>query len=158
MGSLRGGFAARLRRGPRFARPRLAARRLRRPSSQGPALRSPSAHCAAASPPVFAGARASLAFGSLRGGFAALPKCRRRTVSRVLFRRAVAPAAARIIRLGGALLRRSSAQTRTLAPLGASGGPPSTAALFELAPGGACPAAGHPAVARGLLPHDFTLA
>ncbi len=29
--------------------------------------------------------------------------------------------------------------------------------LFELAPGGACPAAGHPAVARGLLPHVFTL-
>jgi hypothetical protein len=29
--------------------------------------------------------------------------------------------------------------------------------LFELAPGGACLAAGHPAVARGLLPHDFTL-
>ncbi len=39
-----------------------------------------------------------------------------------------------------------------------SGGPPSTMSLFELAPGGACPAAGHPAVARGLLPHDFTLA
>ena len=36
-------------------------------------------------------------------------------------------------------------------------GPPSTASLFELAPGGACLAAGHPAVARGLLPHDFTL-
>ena len=30
--------------------------------------------------------------------------------------------------------------------------------LFELAPGGACPAAGHPAVARGPLPHVFTLA
>ena len=46
------------------------------------------------------------------------------------------------------------------APCGvaASGGPPSTASLFELAPGGACPAAGHPAVARGLLPHDFNLA
>ena len=29
--------------------------------------------------------------------------------------------------------------------------------LFELAPGGACLAAGHPAVARGLLPHDFNL-
>ncbi len=38
-----------------------------------------------------------------------------------------------------------------------SGGPPSTVPLFELAPGGACSAAGHPAVARGLLPHDFTL-
>jgi len=29
--------------------------------------------------------------------------------------------------------------------------------LFELAPGGACLAAGYPAVARGLLPHDFNL-
>ena len=38
-----------------------------------------------------------------------------------------------------------------------SSGPLSTMSLFELAPGGACPAAGHPAVARGLLPHDFTL-
>ena len=56
------------------------------------------------------------------------------------------------------MLRRSSAPTRTLAPRGALGGPPSTASLFELAPGGACPAAGHPAVARGLLPHDFNLA
>ena len=36
-------------------------------------------------------------------------------------------------------------------------GPSSTACLFELAPGGACRAAGRPAVARGLLPHDFTL-
>ncbi len=36
-------------------------------------------------------------------------------------------------------------------------GPLSTMSLFELAPGGACLAAGHPAVARGLLPHDFTL-
>jgi len=43
-------------------------------------------------------------------------------------------------------------------PRSASGGPPSTVRLFELAPGGACPAAGHPAVARGLLPHDFKLA
>jgi hypothetical protein len=43
-------------------------------------------------------------------------------------------------------------------PKSASGGPPSTVRLFELAPGGACPAAGHPAVARGLLPHDFKLA
>ena len=39
-----------------------------------------------------------------------------------------------------------------------SGGQPDATSLFELAPGGACPAAGHPAVARGLLPHDFTLA
>jgi len=38
-----------------------------------------------------------------------------------------------------------------------SGGPPSTVPLFELAPGRACLAAGRPAVARGLLPHDFTL-
>jgi hypothetical protein len=30
--------------------------------------------------------------------------------------------------------------------------------LFELAPGGVYLAAGHPAVARKLLPHDFTLA
>ena len=36
-------------------------------------------------------------------------------------------------------------------------GPPSTASLFEFAPEGACLAAGHPAVARGLLPHGFTL-
>ena len=49
--------------------------------------------------------------------------------------------------------------TRALAPLcDASGGPPSKVPLFELAPGGACSAAGHPAVARGLLPHDFNLA
>ena len=38
-----------------------------------------------------------------------------------------------------------------------SSGPLSTMSLFKLAPGGACLAAGHPAVARGLLPHDFTL-
>ncbi len=63
----------------------------------------------------------------------------------------------RTIPLGAALLRRSSALTRTPGP-GASGGPPSAASLFELAPEGACPTAGHPAVARGLLPHDFTLA
>jgi len=37
-------------------------------------------------------------------------KCRRRTLSRVLFRRAVARPAARIIHLGDALLRRSSTQ------------------------------------------------
>ncbi len=84
------------------------------------------------------------------------------TVSRVLFRPSVARKPARIIHLGGALLRRSSALTRTLVAAScdavASGGPPSTASLFELAPGGACPAAGHPAVARGLLPHDFNLA
>ena len=43
-------------------------------------------------------------------------------------------------------------------PPAASDGPSSSARLFELAPGGACPAAGCPAVARGLLPHDFTLA
>ncbi len=84
------------------------------------------------------------------------------TVSRVLFRLLVAREPARIIHLDGALLRRSSTLTRTLVatPCGAaaSGGSPSTASLFELAPGGACPAAGHPAVARGLLPHDFNLA
>ncbi len=86
----------------------------------------------------------------------------KRTVSRVLFQPAVAREPARIIHLGGALLRRSSALTRmpAAAPFGAaaSGGSPSTASLFELAPGGACPAAGRPAVARGLLPHDFNLA
>ena len=38
-----------------------------------------------------------------------------------------------------------------------SSGPLSTMSLFKLAPGGAYPTAGHPAVARGLLPHDFTL-
>ncbi len=38
-----------------------------------------------------------------------------------------------------------------------SGGPPSTVPLFKLAPGRACLAAGRPAVARGLLPHDFNL-
>ncbi len=36
-------------------------------------------------------------------------------------------------------------------------GRPRTAPLFKLALGRACLAAGHPAVARGLLPHDFTL-
>src|SRR5690606_28731551 len=41
---------------------------------------------------------------------------RSRPVSRVLFRRRIAPTPARIIRLGGALLRRSSALTRTPAP------------------------------------------
>ncbi len=73
--------------------------------------------------------------------------------------RRIAPNAARIIRLGDTLLCRSSAQTRAQPPRsGESGGPPSSAPLFELAPGGACRAAGRPAVARGLLPHDFTLA
>ena len=38
-----------------------------------------------------------------------------------------------------------------------SDGPSSTVPLFKLAPGRACLAAGHPAVARGLLPHDFNL-
>ncbi len=92
-------------------------------------------------------------------GAHALPKW---TISRVLFRPPVSREPARIIHLGDALLRRSSALTRTLAAAScdavASGGPPSTASLFKLAPGGACPAAGHPAVARGLLPHDFNLA
>ena len=86
---------------------------------------------------------------------------RRWTVSRVLFRRGVTPAPVRIIHLGDALLRRSSALTRTSGPAhdarSASDGSPDAMSLFELAPGGACPAAGHPAVARGLLPHDFTL-
>ena len=83
------------------------------------------------------------------------------TVSRVLFRARVAPGPAKIIHLGDALPRRSSALTRTLGifrldPIERVTS--STASLFELAPGGACLAAGHPAVARGLLPHDFTLA
>ena len=64
---------------------------------------------------------------------------------------------ARTIPLGDALLRRSSALTRMQGPK-AWNGPLQSASLFELAPGGVCPAAGHPAVARGLLPHDFTLA
>jgi len=38
-----------------------------------------------------------------------------------------------------------------------SDGPSSKVPLFKLAPGRACLAAGHPAVARGLLPHDFNL-
>ena len=84
------------------------------------------------------------------------------TVSRVLFRLPVARKPARIIHLGDALLRRSSALTRMLAAASCdaatSSGSLSTASLFELAPGGACPAAGHPAVARGLLPHGFNLA
>ncbi len=82
-------------------------------------------------------------------------------VSRVLFRLPVTRKPVRIIHLGDALLRRSSTLTRMLAASScdstASGGPPSTASLFELAPGGACPAAGHPAVAREFLPHGFTL-
>jgi hypothetical protein len=45
----------------------------------------------------------------------------------------------------------------TASQMARSGGPPSTVPLFKLAPGRACLAAGHPAVARGLLPHDFTL-
>ena len=36
-------------------------------------------------------------------------------------------------------------------------GQASTVPLFKLAPGRACLIAGHPAVTRGLLPHDFTL-
>jgi hypothetical protein len=93
-----------------------------------------------------------------------VPRTPKWTVSRVLFRRPVARAPARIIHLGDALPRRSSTLTRTLAPApnesgeGTSSGSPSTASLFELAPERACLAAGHPAVARGLLPHDFTLA
>ena len=83
------------------------------------------------------------------------------TVSRVLFRRAVAPSPVRIIHLGDALPRRSSALTRTLATRDCSrtlrAGHPDSVSLFELAPGRACLAAGRPAVARGLLPHDFTL-
>ncbi len=101
-----------------------------------------------------------VAYASSPGsGSESLPE---RAISRVLFQLPIAREPVRIIHLGDALLRRSSTLTRTLtsAPCGAAalGGPPSTASLFELAPGGACPAAGHPAVARGLLPHDFTLA
>ena len=70
------------------------------------------------------------------------------------------PRAAKIIPLG----RRVAASARALSPghrsgreAGRSSGPLSSVSLFELAPGRACLAAGHPAVARGLLPHDFTL-
>ena len=82
-----------------------------------------------------------------------------RPVSRVLSPRRVAPAREKVIPLGRPLLDGSSTLTRTPHPTEArrSGGPPSTMSLFELAPGWACPAAGHPAVARELLPHDFTL-
>ncbi len=51
-------------------------------------------------------------------------RSRRWTVSRVLFRRAVAPSPARIIHLGDALLRRSSALTRTSASSDAGAGRP----------------------------------
>ena len=51
-----------------------------------------------------------MASASSPGFGSELPKW---SVSRVLFRRRVAPAPARIIHLGGALLRRSSAPTRT---------------------------------------------
>ena len=55
-------------------------------------------------------------------------------------------------------LEHSHPDTAPTLARGRSSGPLSTVSLFELAPGGACLAAGHPAVARGLLPHDFTLA
>ena len=55
-------------------------------------------------------------------------------------------------------LEHSHPDTATTLARHRSSGPLSTVSLFELAPGGACLAAGHPAVARGLLPHDFTLA
>ena len=55
-------------------------------------------------------------------------------------------------------LERSHPDTATTLARHRSSGPLSTVSLFELAPGGACLAAGRPAVARGLLPHDFTLA
>ena len=82
------------------------------------------------------------------------------TVSRVLFRKGLSPDAARIIHLGDTLPCRSSTLTRVpgASKLVPSNGPSSTAPLFKLAPGRACLAAGRPAVARGLLPHDFTLA
>ncbi len=54
-------------------------------------------------------------------------------------------------------LEHSHPDTAAQLSLRRSSGPLSTMSLFKLAPGGACPAAGHPAVARGLLPHDFTL-
>ncbi len=67
--------------------------------------------------------------------------------------------AVRIIPLGDTLPCRSSTLTRI--PSAAEAlpldGSSSSVSLFELAPGRACLAAGHPAVARGLLPHDFTL-
>ncbi len=83
------------------------------------------------------------------------------TVSRVLFPPRVPPRQAKAIRLGDALPRRSSALTRMPAPSVAHcrhfERTALTASLFKLAPGGACLAASHLAVARGLLPHDFTL-
>ena len=98
-----------------------------------------------------------------------LSRCQQWTVSRVLFRRAL-PLAGEdhsSRRRVAAPLEHSHPGTGTLDPRSpheecaggksASDGSPSTAPLFELAPGRACLAAGHPAVARGLLPHDFTL-
>jgi len=79
------------------------------------------------------------------------------TVSRVLYCAARERDAAKIIRLDDVLPRRSSTLTRIPVARGHSSGPLSGGSLFELAPGRACLAAGHPAVARGLLPHDFTL-
>src|SRR5262249_45578156 len=75
-------------------------------------------------------------------------------VSRVLFRTRVAPRAARIIRLGDTLLRRSSALTRTPGHRcrQRASEPPAATSLFELAPGGVCPAAGHPVGAWALTP------
>ena len=69
-------------------------------------------------------------------GFAVCLHAAKWTVSRVLSRRAVAPSPARIIHLGDALPRRSSALTRTLAPheliASASGGSPSTSAPIRV--------------------------
>jgi hypothetical protein len=59
-------------------------------------------------------------------------------------------------RVATALEHSNPGTARALADV-RSGGPPSTVPLFKLAPGRACLAAGRPAVARGLLPHDFTL-
>ncbi len=151
----RGHPARRVTSGP--ARPQSGMQRRRRPAPAGrePAHRELPVAVASSSERPGRGLRF---FPGVRGVRVHAAKW---TVSRVLFRRAVAPSPARIIHLGDALPRRSSTLTRALALLRRAAlraGHPRTAPLFELAPGRACLAAGRPAVARGLLPHDFTLA
>ena len=94
-----------------------------------------------------------MARGLLPPSSGSLPK---QSVSRVLFRRRSGDGDHSSRRRIAAALERSNPRTGT--PKSTSDEPSSTVRLFELAPGGACPAAGHPAVARGLLPHDFNLA
>ena len=54
-------------------------------------------------------------------------------------------------------LKHSNPGTARAPKTARSDGPSSSVPLFKLAPGRACLAAGRPAVARGLLPHDFNL-